>query len=207
MLIGVTGGIGSGKSTIVHILSQECGAAYYDCDRRAKRMIERNSVVRRRIVALLGELAYNVQGVYQTAYVAEQVFADPDKLARLNAIVHPALRRNIIRWAKHHPLALVESAILFQSGLDGLCSAFLVVTAPDPVRVQRVIRRAADTGRTLSEEQVLQRIRAQQDELPLARHSGKPCLLIDNGGELSPTTLCEQFSTFIKSIGKPDWVA
>ena len=97
MIIGITGGIGSGKSTIAKQL-REMGYAVYDTDSEAKRLIVEDVNLRKQMEQLFGKEVYK-DGVYQTAMVAQRVFADKSLLARLNAIVHPAVRADILRWA------------------------------------------------------------------------------------------------------------
>ena len=102
MLVGITGGIGSGKSTIVQVLAAR-GYAVYDCDREAKRIIVENAEVRKAIIALLGTEAFvpspqhPFTGSYNTSYVSQRVFAEPELLQQLNAIVHPAVKEDISR--------------------------------------------------------------------------------------------------------------
>ncbi|MBP5658908.1 MAG: dephospho-CoA kinase [Paludibacteraceae bacterium] len=93
MIIGVTGGIGSGKSTVLRAVARQ-GYRVYDCDREAKRIILEDDRVRKQMIALFGEEVYK-DGVYQTSLVAAEVFANPDKLQQLNAIVHPAVAEDI----------------------------------------------------------------------------------------------------------------
>ena len=157
MLIGITGGIGSGKSTVLRVIAEQ-GYPVYDCDAQAKRIIAEDSAVRRQLTDLFGAEAYK-GGTYQTQYVASQVFADPDRLARLNAIVHPAVARDICAWAEGQRLAFVESAILVSSGISRLCDAVVCIAAPEAVRVERVIRRAAEYGQTITPEQVLTQLK------------------------------------------------
>ena len=145
MIIGITGGIGSGKSTIVTEIARR-GYAVYDCDREAKRIIAEDAAVRKAIIDLLGDEAFltshNDNGltsrIYNTAYVAQRVFDDPALLERLNAIVHPAVRADILQRSG---LLFVESAILFEAGLDELCEGIVIVDAPEEVRIARVIAR------------------------------------------------------------------
>ena len=94
MIIGITGGIGSGKSVIARQL-RKMGYSVYDTDSEAKRIIVEDATVREQMTALFGEEVYQ-DGVYQTALVAQQVFADKNLLAKLNAIVHPAVKADII---------------------------------------------------------------------------------------------------------------
>ena len=145
MIIGITGGIGSGKSTIVTEIARR-GYAVYDCDREAKRIIAEDAAVRKAIIDLLGNEAFltshNDNGltsrIYNTAYVAQRVFDDPALLERLNAIVHPAVKKDILQRSG---LLFVESAILFEAGLDALCEGIVIVDAPEEVRIARVIAR------------------------------------------------------------------
>ena len=98
MIIGITGGIGSGKSTIAKQL-RAMGYAVYDTDSAAKRLIVEDAHVRQQIEQLFGNEVYK-DGVYQTALVAQRVFADHSLLAQLNAIVHPAVKADIMCWAQ-----------------------------------------------------------------------------------------------------------
>ena len=139
MIIGITGGIGSGKSTIAHELAKR-GYTVYDCDQEAKRIIAENPDVQQEIIDLLGEEAfiYHLSSIiYNTQYVAKRVFADPHLLEALNAIVHPAVGLDIM---KRQP-DFVESAILYESGLDILCDRVIVIDAPEDIRIARTIAR------------------------------------------------------------------
>lgn len=146
MLIGITGGIGSGKTTLCRALEQK-GYAVYDCDSRAKEMIVRNRAVRGEIECLFGSEVFDGNR-YRTEWVAEQVFADPTLLQRLDAIVHPAICRDIQRWytlqqKKNGQMTVcwVESAILYESGVNELCDKVVYVDAPERVRLQRTMQR------------------------------------------------------------------
>ena len=172
MIIGITGGIGSGKSTIAQELAKR-GFVVYDCDREAKRIIAEDSEVKKAIIGLLGEEAF-VDGRYNTAYVSQRVFADKALLDQLNAIVHPAVKNDIL--AKQPDF--VESAILYEAGMDTLCVKVIAVDAPEDVRVARTIER--DYQGAASEEninKVRARIRAQK------AHTGD--LTIINDGKTS----------------------
>ena len=144
MIIGLTGGIGSGKSYIAQALAQR-GYAVYDCDREAKRIIAENKEVQAAIIDLLGEEAFIYHQssiIYNTEYVAKRVFADPKLLNELNKIVHPAVKADILSsFTSHLSPLFIESAILFESGLDKLCDKIVVVTAPEETRIARTIAR------------------------------------------------------------------
>ncbi|MBO4250367.1 MAG: dephospho-CoA kinase [Paludibacteraceae bacterium] len=135
MIIGITGGIGSGKSTVARVLAKR-GYTVYDCDREAKRIIAENPKVQQKIIALLGEEAF-VNGQYNTAYVAKRVFANPDLLEGLNNIVHPEVALDILAQKPD----FIESAILYESGMNALCEKIVVVDAPEEIRIARTIAR------------------------------------------------------------------
>ena len=167
MIIGITGGIGSGKSTIAAELSRR-GYPVYDTDSEAKRIIVHNPAVRSQVETLFGSDVFDGD-TYLTEKVAAQVFANPDLLHRLNAIVHPAVRFDLEHWIKANnqqsdffsggTVCFVESAILFESGLNTLCDKIIYVDAPEDVRVARVIARDHTDA-----DQVLARIRVQKDD-------------------------------------------
>ncbi len=168
-IIGITGGIGSGKSTIAQELAKR-GFAVYDCDREAKRIIAENTEVQRAIIELLGEEAFVKKGtgyIYNTEHVAKRVFAEPELLEALNNIVHPAVKEDILAYPRPLPkgkgVLIIESAILFEAGLDKLCDKIIVVEAPEEVRIARTIARdykGAATPENINK--VRARIRAQK---------------------------------------------
>ena len=171
-IIGITGGIGSGKSTIARALAAR-GYAVYDCDKEAKRIIAENKDVQQKIIELLGEEAFTnpsapsleeraggeVSPIYNTSYVAQRVFAEPELLEKLNHIVHPAVKEDICQQAlpaicqqsglysvsaavyQAKPVLFIESAILYEAGLDSLCDKIIVVEAPEDIRIARSIAR------------------------------------------------------------------
>ena len=192
MIIGLTGGIGSGKSTIAQGLRQ-MGYAVYDTDSEAKRLIVEDENVRTQMVQLFGNEVY-ANGVYQTALVAQRVFTDRSLLAQLNAIVHPAVRADILRWATMQDsptfrkglgvgLCFVECAILYQAGFDALCDKVVAVTAPEEVRLARVLARDHSTI-----DKVRARMRAQEAERDIERAD----IVINNDGQTLIPTLCEE---------------
>lgn len=195
MIIGLTGGIGSGKSTIAKQL-RLMGYEVYDTDSEAKRLIVEDAHVREQIETLLGKEVYQ-DDVYQTALVAQKVFADRTLLARLNSIVHPAVRQDILKKfrstsellnsssAASEPseLFFIECAILYQAGIDQLCDKVIVVTAPEEVRLQRTIARDYSDM-----DKVRARMRAQNVEEDLCRAD----IIINNEGTTPISTLCEQ---------------
>ena len=199
MIIGVTGGIGSGKSTVLRSIARR-GYHVYDCDAEAKRLILEDPDVRRQMVELFGEEVYR-NGVYQTQWVAAQVFADKSKLARLNAIVHPAVERDIRRWAEgssqQPDVRFVESAILISSGLAKLCDAVVLITAPEQERIERVLLRAAKRGQQMDAEQVRARIHAQIIEEESLQHQPYDLKLVND--DATPIAhIVEQLIRFVE---------
>ena len=178
-MIGLTGGIGSGKSTIAKALVQR-GYTVYDCDQEAKRIIAEDKDVQQAIVRLLGQEAF-VEGKYNTVYVAKRVFAEPDLLKQLNAIVHPAVGRDIT--AKQPDF--VESAILYESGLDRLCDKIVVVDAPEDIRIVRTIARDYEGHAT---EANIQKVRARMQ----TQHIPQGDVVLNNDGKTSIDELVEK---------------
>ena len=161
MIIGLTGGIGSGKSTIAKELARR-GYTVYDCDREAKRIIADDRDVQTQIINLLGEQAFE-EGRYNTTYVAQRVFENAQLLAQLNDIIHPAVKADIQQRSSlttHQSncaaVFFIESAILYEAGLDQLCAHVFYIDAPKAVRVARTVARDHSTP-----ELVLARIRTQ----------------------------------------------
>lgn len=172
MLIGITGGIGSGKSTIAKAL-QGMGYPLYDTDSEAKRIMQHNPAVRSQVEYLFGSDVYDGD-TYLPQRVAPLVFANPTLLRQLNRVVHPAVGYDVRQWAKTKPVCLVESAILFSSGLADICDKTVLVTAPEEVRIRRTILRDNATR-----EAVVARIKSQAEEENL---SLKADLIVVNDG-------------------------
>ncbi|MBO7457464.1 MAG: dephospho-CoA kinase [Paludibacteraceae bacterium] len=217
MLIGLTGGIGSGKSTIARALAAR-GFAVYDCDREAKRIIAENPAVQQQIIALFGEEAF-VDGVYNTQYISKCVFSPPSGgvgegltpppggagggLQALNAIIHPAVKEDILsspfRGTKRgsRGLLFIESAILFESGLDALCDRIIIVDAPEDIRIARTIARDYHGDATPENiNKVCARIRAQDTLSPFRGSRRGSCgaggsLIILNDGSVSISDLAD----------------
>ena len=141
MVVGLTGGIGSGKSTIAKAFAA-LGIAVFNSDEQAKALIATDTQVKERIIAAFGEEAYQ-NGEYNRAYIAQIVFNNSEKLAILNGIVHPALAEYFKQWAKKQtsPYVLKEAAILFESGSYKDCDYIITVTAPEQLRIARVMAR------------------------------------------------------------------
>ena len=158
--VGVTGGIGSGKSTVCEMFAQ-LGVSLYDCDSQAKRLMSESEAVRSQIIETFGEDAY-LNGELNRAFLAEQVFGDAEQLALLNGIVHPAVREDFRGWCEEHQTeqyVMIESAILFDAGFESEVDVVLAVLAPRELRVMRVCNRNG-----LTPAQVEERIAHQMSD-------------------------------------------
>lgn len=141
MKVGITGGIGSGKSTVCRLFAQR-GVAVYDSDAEAKRLMAENPELRAAISARFGAEAY-ADGALNRSYLAGKVFSDPAALADLNALVHPAVLADFAAWAERQEGSYVifESAILFAAGLEDSVDRTVAVLAPLELRLERTCRR------------------------------------------------------------------
>lgn len=157
MKIGITGGIGSGKSYVCRLLEQR-GYTVYDCDSAAKRLIRTSPFIRRRLTALIGPHTYLADGSLNKSAVAEYLLASEDHTHNIDRIVHPAVFRDFIQSG----MEWMESAIIYESGIYRLVDRVIVVTAPEELRIQRVMARDE-----ISREKVLEWMSRQlpQDEV------------------------------------------
>ncbi len=136
MKIGITGGIGSGKSYVCKLLAAR-GITVYDCDAAAKRLMRTSPTLRRQLTELIGTNTYQPDGTLNKAVVAQFLLASEQNAKAIDAIVHPAVFRDFIESG----VDWMESAILFESGINRLVDRVLVVTAPEPVRIRRIMQR------------------------------------------------------------------
>lgn len=140
--VGLTGGIGSGKTTIANLFALHFSIPIYIADTKAKELVANNKQLQQEIVALLGEEAF-VEGRYNTSFVAQEVFSNKEKLDKLNAIIHPYVQQDFLQWKKSQqaPYVIKEAAILFESGSYRDCDFIIMVTAPLEERIKRVMLR------------------------------------------------------------------
>ncbi len=159
--VGLTGGIGSGKSTIAAIF-ETLGIPVSYADLEAKRLMNEDASLRAAIVLHFGAAAYT-DGKLNRKYLADRVFTDPEKLALLNSLVHPVTIRDGERWMRElgdrFPYAIREAALLFESRTVGQFDFVIGVSAPEALRIQRTMQRDRVTS-----EEVLRRMRSQIDE-------------------------------------------
>ena len=157
--VAICGGIGSGKSTICRMFAER-GVPHYDSDSRAKVLMNESAELREALIAEFGAECY-ADGVLNRPYLASQVFGSAEQLARLNAIVHPAVKSDFLSWAEEQEgeYCILESAILFESGFDALVDKTVAVLAPMPLRVERAMQRDG-----ASREQIEARVKAQMSD-------------------------------------------
>ena len=152
MNVGVTGGIGSGKSIVCKLFA--ClDIPVYDADTRAKWLTNHNSEIRQAVIELLGAGSYTENGEYNRSYVSSQVFKNPDLLKKLNGIIHPAVGKDTDDWMKTHsdaPYVIKEAAIMNKAGENNNLDLVIVVKAPVALRLKRIKNR--DKNR--SEEEI-----------------------------------------------------
>jgi dephospho-CoA kinase len=157
--LGITGGIGSGKSIVANILAQML-IPIYEADKAAKNIVENNFEIKTQIIDLLGVESYDQNNCYNKAYVAKKVFDNNELLSKLNAIVHPAVASDFENWLKQNKSSKIvakEAAIMSKNaGLDKI----LFVSAPIDLRIERVLARDSQRSR----EQIMSIIEKQKSE-------------------------------------------
>ena len=161
--IGITGGIGSGKSVVSRIL-HTLGIPVYDSDSRAKWLNDHSPVIRQALTDLIGSDLYE-NGMLRRDRLAAAIFSSGDLLERVNGIIHPEVKKDFCQWRSEceSDLCAVESAILFSSGFDSLCDTVIRVDAPEKIRQERAMTRDG------SPETVRQRMLSQGREQSLAK--------------------------------------
>jgi dephospho-CoA kinase len=160
--IGVTGGIGSGKSLVCKIF-QHLGAPVYDADSRAKIIMVNDAVLIQQIKDQFGDQSYLPNGTLNRDYLSKTVFNSPERLERLNQLVHPRVAADSENWFERNkgvPYVVKEAALLFEAGSYKQLDKMIVVTAPEELRIKRVLAR----DKSRSEDEVRKIIRNQMPE-------------------------------------------
>jgi dephospho-CoA kinase len=183
-VIGLTGGIATGKSTVAAIL-EYAGAIVIDADRIARQAVKRNLPAYRQIVAAFGEGILLPDGEIDRAALGNLIFNDPRKKDRLNRIVHPYVRRDTDRQLQHialidpDALVILDIPLLFEAGMRKDLSAVIVVYAPEDVQIKRLMLRDQ-----ISRADALARIRSQ---MPIEEKKNLASMIIDNSGAMERT--------------------
>ncbi len=159
-VVGLTGGIGSGKTYVASLFGQ-LGIAVYDSDTSAKRLMSSDTELKQKIVHAFGQGSYLADHSLNRSWLASQVFVNPEKLNILNAMVHPAVGKDFKQWleAQTSPYVIKETALLFEADLCRHCHICVLVIAPEELRIRRLQKRSG-----WSIEQIKQRMAAQWDD-------------------------------------------
>jgi dephospho-CoA kinase len=191
--IGITGGIGSGKSLVCKIF-QLLGVPVYDADSHAKELMTTDGILVSQIKKEFGDLAYNHDGSLNRLYLSEHVFHDEKKLQVLNALVHPRVGVDFKNWVgKHrHAYVLKEAALLFEANVAGTLDKVIVVSAPDSVRMKRVLIR--DPHRTVEQfKAIVEKQLPQEEKLKRADY-----IIVNDETTLVIPQVLELHQTFMK---------
>ena len=178
--VGVTGGIGSGKSTVCEIFSR-LGVPVLRSDDMAKELTASDTGVRKKMIELLGSQAYLSNGQPDRTFIASQIFSDKSLQQKVEAIVHPVVERERERWfddlrSQGQWIAIVEAALIYEAGIDRKLDVVVVVDAEEPLRIQRACARMG-----ISEKEVRVRIDAQLD---VKKKLEKAEYIVQNNGTL-----------------------
>jgi len=159
IVVGLTGGMGSGKSTVTEMFSA-LGIPIFISDNEGKRLLNTSKVVRKKVINLLGSAAY-INNIPDRKYIASQVFTNKELLSSLNKIIHPKVAKNFERWAnkQNAPYCIKESAILFETGGDKICDAVITVEVSLEVRKERILKRDK-----ISLKEIEARLQNQKDD-------------------------------------------
>lgn len=189
--IGITGGIGSGKSIVSRLLTLT-GIPVYQTDTEAKRLMLSDTGIREGLTALAGNEVYNEKGLNK-AFLASYIFGHPEHLKQVNAIVHPRVRDDFRLWAgkARQEIVAMESAILLEAGFTNEVDKIVMIYAPSEVRIARAIRRDSATRK-----EVERRIQSQMDD---EKKRGAADFVIVNDGE---TPLIPQVLSLISSLSQ-----
>lgn len=189
--IGITGGIGSGKSYVSAIIREKFGIPVYDCDKEAKRLTATDAEIRRKLIQLVGPETFNGEELVRQ-HLADFLFGSEENARKVNAIIHPAVLRDFKQWAREQqqPIVALESAILFESGFNKSVDRVLFVDAPEEVRLRRAMQRDSAT-----EQQISARMKMQQPEL----HRQQADYVVHNSSD-DDTRLLVQLTEIINLI-------
>jgi len=194
--VGLTGGIGSGKSTVANLF-RILGVEIYSADEEAKRLMQYNKLLKAGIIELLGDESF-IKNKLNTTYIASRVFQDSALLEKLNAIVHPVVRKDFLDWAgkrKSNNYLIQESALLIESGIASSFDYTILVTAGMEQRIDRILKRDHSTR-----SDVLARIKRQmtdEEKLKLADFQ-----LNNSGEELLIPQVLELHNKFVSLQNK-----
>lgn len=189
-ILGITGGIGSGKSTVSELFRM-CGVPVYIADEESKKLVATSPVIKEKLIGLFGEELYS-GGMLNKALLASHIFNDKGKLNRVNSIIHPEVEIHFKKWTEEHaryPIVAKEAAILFESGFNKLVDKVVMVYAPLDIRIDRVMKRD-----NVARELVEARIKNQMPDEEKAKLSD--FVIVNN----DTSSLIEQVLTILEQL-------
>lgn len=161
VILGVTGGIGSGKTVVCDLLRIH-GIPVYDADKEAKDLNDRSPVIKEKLTELFGNDLYEGEKLNRSK-LAEHIFNNKEKLLIVNKLIHTELAKHFIEWTQlnnNHPIVAIDAAVLFEANFQKHVTATITVTAPEEIRIERVLKR----DKHLTLEQIKARINSQMSE-------------------------------------------
>lgn len=161
VILGVTGGIGSGKTVVCDLLRIH-GIPVYDADKEAKDLNDRSPVIKEKLTELFGNDLYEGEKLNRSK-LAEYIFNNKEKLLVVNKLIHTELAKHFIEWTQlhsNHPIVAIDAAVLFEANFQKHVTATITVTAPEDIRIKRVLKR----DKHLTIEQIKARINSQMSE-------------------------------------------
>lgn len=189
-ILGLTGNIGSGKSVVAELF-QLLGIPVYDSDAHSKTLCNTNDALKAGLIHLFGTEIYT-DGLLDRQIMASRIFNNTEALKSANALIHPAVRKDFLEWAESRnflPAVALETAILFEAGLEKYIDQIICVTAPEELRIERVCKRS-----NLNPEAIRARIKNQLSEEELI---GRSDIVFVNDGVQA---LIPQVNKFIKTL-------
>lgn len=175
-IVGLTGGIGSGKTTVARMF-QELGVPLYIADDRAKLLMNTSKVIKRKLIALFGDEAYS-EGQLNRSFLASKIFENADLLKQMNAIVHPKVGADFIRWKRNQTTAYVlkEAAIIFENDMASQYDFIITVVADLEQRIARVMKRdntSKDKVLAIVKNQLTDKVKSDQSNFVITNHNLK----------------------------------
>jgi dephospho-CoA kinase len=182
VVVGITGGIGSGKSTICNVF-RILNVPVFEADVAARHLMNTEIKIKLALVQLFGEDIYTANGELNRAKLAREIFGNSDLLERVNALVHPAVRIAFYHWLKQNdsfPYVIYEAAILFEAGFYEKMDFSILITAPEKDRIERVMNR-----QEITEQSVRERMKTQWTD-EKKKKLATLCLKNDNRNMILP---------------------
>ncbi len=193
--IGITGGIGSGKSTVCRVF-KIIGIPIFEADQVAKQLLQTRSEIKEGLIHLFGKEVYSEDGTIDRKKLASIIFNDDVQLRKMNALVHPVVRNEFQQWVKQQnsPYVIHEAAILFESGFYKMMDFTILVSAPEEERIQRVMQRDG-----VSKKQVKERLAKQWTDAERRKLADKE-IINDNKNPVIPEII--KLDKIVREHGK-----